>query len=396
MVTESGRKTAAVKQPTVADQLFDPDESIEFSFFQAVRLLETLAAGIPASDGNNSSRSIGEDCSPEDEPVHFEVLQSLSFPSSEVVRLEPAQRDSPDRQKNDDQPTESGQSLLALPAVMETAFMGLTGPNGALPHHYTSLVIERLRQSDETLKRFWDLFNHRFISLFYRAWRKYRLAFAYEQHHQTHSPDGDDEYTQLLLSLCGLGTPGLSGRLLVDDETFIYYAGYFSSDHRSAEGLRCLLTDAFNVPIEIEQFQGEWLPLSEEYQSCLPGKETPGRNTELGQDTVVGSRVWSSQHRFRVQIGPLAYSRFRSFMPDKTPFRALCQLVRMYVGIDFDFDVQLVLSCEEVPATQPGSQKYCGARLGWNTWMRSPRLEGHAEDAVFRYNGIPTGGRETA
>ena len=388
MDTESRRENS-----TVADQLFDPDESVAFSFFQAVRLLETLAARAPARSHRAESRSVGEDCPPRDEPVRFEVTQSLAFPSSEVVRLEPHQ-DRHSREKHSTQDSDSPEETL--PAVMETAFMGLTGPNGALPHHYTTLVIERLRQNDPTLKHFWDLFNHRFISLFYRAWRKYRLAFAYEKYRQTHSDHAADGFSQLLLSLCGLGTPGLGGRQLVDDETFIYYSGHFSTDHRSAEGLRCLLTDAFDVPAEIEQFQGEWLPLSTEYQSSLPGAPDPGQYMALGEDTVVGARVWSCQHRFRVRLGPLRLARFKGFLPDQNSFRALCQLVRNYVGIEFDFDVQLILHRDDVPATQLGHSPDNGSRLGWNTWMRNPRHRKHAEDAVFQYDGLPHNGRETA
>jgi type VI secretion system protein ImpH len=391
MGTKGGRENTSV-----ADQLFDRDESAEFSFFQAVRLLETLAACTPSSDRREAPQSVGEDCPPEEEPVRFEVLQSLSFPSSEIVRLEPRHQLSEKRERPDDETGPADLPDDRLPAVMETAFMGLTGPNGALPYHYTSLIIERLRQGDQTLKRFWDLFNHRFISLFYKAWRKYRLAFAYERHRQTESSESTENYTQLLLSLCGFGTPGIRGRQLVDDETFIYYSGYFSSDHRSAEGLRCLLTDAYGVPIEVEQFQGEWLPLSSEYQSCMPGGGALGRNTELGQDTVVGSRVWSCQHRFRIQIGPLNKSQFQSFMPDKKAFRSLCQLVRTYVGIEFDFDVQLVLQREDVSSARLGSGSGDAARLGWNSWVSRPGRQDHARDAVFRYDGIPHNGRETS
>lgn len=391
MVTESGRKDSSV-----ADELFDQDKSVEFSFFQAVRLLETLAARTSSPNKRGVSRSIGEDCPPEDEPVRFEVLQSLSFPSSEIVGLKPRGKRSTKEKGKSDEATDPDVSEHRLPALMETAFMGLTGPNGALPYHYTSLIIDRLRQNDQTLKRFWDLFNHRFISLFYKAWRKYRLAFAYERHRQTGPSDSEDNYTQLLLSLCGLGTPGLRGRQLVDDETFIYYSGYFSSDHRSAEGLRCLLSDAYSVPVEVEQLLGEWLPLSSEYQTCLPGGSSLGRNTELGQDTVVGSRVWSCQHRFRLHLGPLSRSQFQEFLPDQKPFRSLCQLVRSFVGIEFDFDVLLVLKLEDVPSVRLGAGDGDEARLGWNTWMSSGNRQDHAHDATFRYDGIPRNGSETA
>ncbi|MFT5095510.1 MAG: putative component of type VI protein secretion system, partial [Porticoccaceae bacterium] len=124
MVTESGRKDSSV-----ADELFDQDKSVEFSFFQAVRLLETLAARTSSPNKRGVSRSIGEDCPPEDEPVRFEVLQSLSFPSSEIVGLEPRGKRSTKEKGKSDEATDPDVSEHRLPALMETAFMGLTGPN---------------------------------------------------------------------------------------------------------------------------------------------------------------------------------------------------------------------------------------------------------------------------
>ncbi len=45
---------------------------------------------------------------------------------------------------------------------------------GVLPHHYTELVIRRLQLRDTSLRDFLDVFHHRALSFFYRAWKKYR------------------------------------------------------------------------------------------------------------------------------------------------------------------------------------------------------------------------------
>ena len=63
--------------------------------------------------------------------------------------------------------------------------MGLTGPSGVLPRHYTELLykIERDVRTPEkhALRDWFDLFNHRFVSLFYRAWEKYRFYIPFER-----------------------------------------------------------------------------------------------------------------------------------------------------------------------------------------------------------------------
>ena len=114
--------------------------------------------------------------------------------------------------------------------------MGLTGPSGVLPEHYTRLLIERLRAKDYTLRDFLDLFNHRVISLFYRAWEKYRFQFVYEQVKLGAVGDEtEDFFTKCLYCLVGMGTGGLRGRQKIDDETFLYYGGHLRTfrDRRS-------------------------------------------------------------------------------------------------------------------------------------------------------------------
>src|SRR6185503_14337783 len=50
-------------------------------------------------------------------------------------------------------------------------FFGLFGPNSPLPPHITEYVLEReLHHKDPTITAFFNIFHHRLISFFYRAW----------------------------------------------------------------------------------------------------------------------------------------------------------------------------------------------------------------------------------
>src|SRR5262249_36267283 len=132
------------------------------------------------------------------------------------------------------------------PLEMLVAFLGLTGPQGVLPQHYTALLLRRIREKDHALHDFLDLFNHRAVSLFYRAWEKYRLPFAYERSRLDGSEEAD-ACTRSLYCLVGLGTGSQRGRLAIDDEAFLFYSGHFAHHPRSASGLEGLLEDYFEL-----------------------------------------------------------------------------------------------------------------------------------------------------
>jgi type VI secretion system protein ImpH len=252
-----------------------------------------------------------------------------------------------------------------------------------------------------------DLFNHRLLSLFYRAWQKYRFYIPYERNEYV--KDEPDAFTRALFSLIGVGMKPLRNRLLVstyqeddglrrermlakiNDFSLLYYSGFLSHRPRCAVVLQALLRDYYELPIDIKQFQGQWLRLDASNQSRLGGEDG---NNEMGVNLVAGDRVWDVQNKIRIRMGPLRYPHFNEFLPDRSPaarrkaFFLLAHLVRLYVGPELDFDVQLILRAEEVPACRLAVGRGGGAQLGWNTWSLTRRLPHHAEDAVFEGEAV--------
>jgi type VI secretion system protein ImpH len=341
-----------------------------FEFFQAVRLLERFESESPSGETVAVHRLVGEDVSPGEEAVRFCVLPSLVFPPGAIrtVQWPPAG------------------SVGAKPQTprMVTTFLGLTGPNGALPQHYTTLLIERTRAKDFALRDFLDLFHHRVISHFYRAWVKYRFPFAYERATLAKGPTRDDPFTHCIYCLVGLGTGGLRRRLSFDDEAFTFYAGHFAHHPRCAVSLETMLCDFFALPVEIAQFQGQWLPLSTDDQTSFPSPRYPqGRNTNLGESVVVGERVWNVESKIRIRVGPLGYADFCRFLPVGKALPALLQMSRTYIGPEFDTDAQLVLKGPEAPWCRLGGDESAASRLGWNTWVRCCECDHDLSDAVF-------------
>jgi type VI secretion system protein ImpH len=346
-------------------------EPYRFDFFQAVRLLDSHARG---QTDERRQWPVGHDSAPVQEIVRFRAPPSLSFPAASILQLV-----SPE-----------GDGTHAPPAEMTVPFLGLTGPSGVLPQHYTSLLIERchVKHKDFALKEYFDLFHHRLISLFYRAWEKHHFQFAFERV-QLEKPGEDDDFTFALFSLVGLGTEGLRRRMAFDDEAVIYYGGYFAHFPRNAISLECLLGDYWEVPVVIQQFRGQWLYLSEDEQTALPSAERPaGLNCALGVNAIAGTRVWNVQSMFRIRIGPVTYGQFRELMPIGRRLLPLCQMTRLYAGVEYDFDVQVVLKKAEVPWCQLLGDPETAPRLGWNSWVRSGPMQRDAEDAVFRLESV--------
>ncbi|MFO0875763.1 MAG: type VI secretion system baseplate subunit TssG [Gemmataceae bacterium] len=360
-------------EPSVEKRLFE--EGYSFDFFQAVRLLQRLAP---------ERALIGQGGPPARELVRFRVLPSLTFPPSSIYEI---------TRPTTERPT----------PAMTVAFLGLTGPSGVLPRHYTETIIrlERERRGEErrALREWLDLFNHRLLSLFFRAWEKYRFWVIYER--GEYDRDAPDGFTRAVQSLIGLGTEGLRRRLRVsavelgrererplarvEDLTLLHYAGLLAQRKRNAAGLESLLADYFGVPVRVQQFVGQWLQLE------LPSRSRLGvvdGNCRLGQDTVAGERVFDCQGKIRIRLGPLSYAQFVEFLPDRSPtpdnkaFFLLVHLVRLYAGSEFDVDVQPVLQANQIPECQL-SDELPGPRLGWNTWLTSQQAQEDTDDALF-------------
>lgn len=356
-----------MSERSVADSLLQ--ESHRFEFFQAVRLLEHIARERVTKNPKAPCAPVGRDAKPKDEAVRFRAVPSLNFPSSEIVDLE------------ETAPTQS-KGQAAGPPEMRVAFMGLTGPSAVLPEHYTELLIRRIRLRDFALRDFLDLFHHRTISLFYRAWEKYRFPVAWERARL--SRDREDWFTWCLRCLIGLGTEHVAKRMALSDDVLIYYAGHFARRPRSALALRSILSDYVGLPVSIMEFQGRWLRIDQAEQTRLPGQPCPdGQYHQLGVNAVLGERVWDVGTKFRLRIGPVTYSQFISLMPGGDVFASACQITRVFVGLELSFDIQIILRPEEMPEFGLSDTNEYSPRLGWNTWLGNSISASHPDDAIF-------------
>ncbi len=320
------------------------EDACSFEFFQAVSLLQRLRA---------NKRPVGNFYNPGDEAVHFRANQRLGFPASEIQKLA-----SPDQG----------------PAEMTVNFMGLTGPMALLPYTYCELILERARAKDFSLADFLDIFNHRAISMFYRAWQKSRFPVTY-------STGRPDLFTQYLLDLVGLGTAGLRDRQEIEDEALLHYVAVVGMQARSATALEQILGDYFEVPVEVQQFTGGWYGLETSTQCEMSDNESP--SAQLGSGAIVGDAVWDRQGRVRIRIGPLTMYRYNEFLPQGSAYDSLRAITRFFSNQTLDFEVQLVLSRDEVPKIELDMDSSQPARLGWVSWAKTGSMNSDPDDTIL-------------
>ncbi len=346
MVSTSRHEDPALeKQDSLKMEKSLREEPFAFDFFQAVRLITRLLKDL---------KPVGGFSDPGAEVLRFGAAPELGFPPSPVATLEWPEGEQ---------------------ARMDVHFMGLTGPQGVLPLYYTALLRERLRARDGSMRAFLNIFNHRAISLFYRAWEKHHFTVGYER-------NDEDPLSPHLMDLIGLGTPGLADSQAISDEALLFRCGLVSGHCRSASGLRALLIDYFDVPVEIEQFIGRWHPIDKDTQCCF--SDTGSDSERLGFGTVVGDEIWDQQSGVRIRLGPLTLKQYLEFLPDGPAHQPLRALIRFFAGNEYDFEVQLVLKKEEAPPCVLGGESSTAPRLGWLTWARTAPLQHDPDDSILR------------
>jgi type VI secretion system protein ImpH len=315
-----------------------------FDFFRAIQVLETSRLG---PGGRRARPSVGFDHPVAEVGDRFGVASSLAFPACALTEVEIEDSSAEDA---------SGYRLLV-------SCFGLVGPAGTLPAHYTETVLQRLHAKDESLRDFLDLFHERAVALFYRAWKKYRLAASFDSTDRA-SGRADPVLTSVL-ALVGLHSRSQGHAITAESLTQVHHAGLFSNRRRSAHGLRAMLRGLLRCEVEIEQFVGQWVELDSATRSRLGEGPGPGTPARLGEEAVLGSRVWSVDSRLRIVAGPLDRGRFRELWPGGDPVQYLREVVRAYLGPLLEFDLVWRLA----PSAPAGIALGGGQRLGRDSWL---------------------------
>lgn len=310
-------------------------------FFHALRSIERLHTDLPR---------LGRALRPADEPVRLAQPASMIFAPSTIARVDL-------------------QTAQGTPRI-EVMFLGLLGPHGALPTHLTELVYERARHHDDrTLARFLDVFHHRMLLLFYRAWAEARSVVGRDR-------PADDGFGRHLAALAGRAGREFERRDAMPDDAKQHFVGHLASIARRPGPLRAMLENLLRVPVGIRDFVPRWLTLP------LDGRWRLGKRrgfSVLGHDAIAGERVPDVQSGVRIVLGPLTLSRYEAFLPRGEQASAVRDIVANVLGHEYAWDLQLALRANEVPRLRLGE----GAQLGWTTWLGERPTAAPADDLIL-------------
>jgi type VI secretion system protein ImpH len=297
-------------------------EAPDFDFFQAVRLLERLGGGV----------RVGLDGPPANETLRLRPVASMAFAPSDVAAIEelPARDGAPARRR------------------LTAWFLGLYGVSSPLPSSYAEWIAQA-DPSDTRVRDFLDLYHHRLLSLFYRAWTRHHYVALYAH-------DGTDPLSSRLLAWVGANA---QLRLL-------RWASLLCGRDRPPAALAAMWSDLIGVPIHVDGNVGRWVAVPADQRARL------GRAAcRLGQDFVLGARVHDLSGRFRVTVGPVDFAEFERFLPGSRGRAELADVVARSLPTAFDYDVAVTLRAGSQPRLALGTPS--PRRLGWSSWLGGGR-----------------------
>ena len=320
---------------TVAQAPFRQD------FYTLLRQIECLWPDRPR---------LGRARRPVDEPLRLAQDAELDFAPAPVSSLSQHER--------------------AVAPRLGVRFFGLFGPHGALPLHLTELARSRERQhGDAALRAFVDIFHHRMLLLFYRAWAQAQPAVNLDRR-------DDARFDAFVGALGGLAPEEARQRDAIPDDFKRRHIAQLARGVRTSEGLADTLHDLLGVPVRLETYVAHWLPLRREERTRLGDRGPAGR---LGLGAVAGDAVWDRQSKFRVHIGPVSAAQYQHFLPHGAAVRKVRDWVRQYVGFDFVWDMRVALVAGDVHGCRLGG----ATPLGLAAWLGAPVKPVARDDLVF-------------
>lgn len=250
---------------------------------------------------------------------------------------------------------------------IKTYGLGLWGPNGPLPLHFSEIAQHRREmQHDHTLTNFVDLFHHRALSMFHRAWEINQSTAGLDRQH-------DEKFSRYPAWLTGGELDELATTSL-PTHAQLSASAHLKHQSKNPSAIVQTLSHYFQVPVTLEEYHFNWMDidLSDRTQLGL------GENTFLGQSAMLGECVPDRQNAFLLTLGPLSLSQYLRFLPNGEDLGTLIDWIRAFVGLEYKWILKLLVEQEEATPVQLGGSQ----GLGWSTWLGGKQSDQKPEPVV--------------
>lgn len=294
---------------------------------------------------------IADSTTRKEEFIDLGQVPHLDFAASNVASYEPK--------------TEAGKARLRV------KFLGMLGPMGPLPSSTTDEALAWYTKRDEAFVRFLDIFNGRFLQLFYRAYADARPTMHAMR-------PKDDRFRDYLGSAFGIGSETWHGLDSMPDYQKLSFAGLLGPRSVSASQIESLASGIFGIAVEVDQLVGSSLPIRPDEQTRLGDAFAA-----LGRDAMLGGEVTSVDTKFRLRLFPETLENYERFLPGGEWSERLIDAIVNAVGFEYEWDVELVLPDQEPKPSRLGQY----GQLGWTSWVRKPERETTRE--VVRTRFVP-------
>ncbi|WP_042337500.1 type VI secretion system baseplate subunit TssG [Paraburkholderia ferrariae] len=247
--------------------------------------------------------------------------------------------------------------------------LGLWGSQGPLPLHMTELAYSRSEShQDHTLVHLADLFHHRALSQFYRAWAAAQSTASLDR------PD-DETFSFYIASLIGVD-PDEAKRSCLPTHARYSAAAHLVREARNPDGLAAMLSNYFGIPMRVEEFVSHWIRLADSEHTKLG---VPGPTAIMGECAQLGEAIPDRQHKFRLVVGPLDLDQYLRLTPHGEDLTTFVEWVRAFVGHEYAWEVKLLVK----PRAAPPARADTSQRLGYSTWLGEAMDEQPVVGMVF-------------
>lgn len=322
------------------------DNPLHYPFAQIVRVALSFQWGAAASPAKPPARSYALDAWL-DRSVMFTVDINLSDNPVEVTAVE---KDNMRRVK------------------IVTAHFGLLGARGVMPYSYTRDAQRARTDRRSAYEDFVSIFQNRACQLLAKSEIKSRIALSSESERYGRR----DLFREVLVCIDGVRDLLPLDHDPFDTRTFVIrHSGLFSHQLRSQVGLARILGDVLGQTVEIIPFKGRWVDISVSEQTRLSadGRLDSGCFGALGERTIIGAKQWIVEQEFCIRIKVESRENFDRLMPNTEYFRGFNRLVGIFVGLDFDYSIQLDVRADLVTATRLSVDETRPTRLGQTSWL---------------------------